>query len=111
VAGQMQRIVHKQVGEELLEALRQSQLCLDSMITIYGLVSRNFTEQPNDIDPMTIQIGLQGQALAVFVLSNWLDALGTILGQPYRDRAAEVRRVTAQSMEDLGIVIPLPNPL
>lgn len=109
--GQMQRIVHKQVGEELLEALHSSELCLQAMIEIYGLVNANFTRSENDIDPGTIQMGLQGQALAVIVLTNWLDALGTVLGQSYKDRAAEARRDVASAMQDLGIVIPLPNPL
>jgi hypothetical protein len=109
--GQMQRIVHKQVGEELLEALHTSELTLQAMLEIYGLVNANFTRSENDIDPVTIQMGIQGQALAVIVLTQWLDALGTVLGEGYKHRASEARKDVATALDDLGIVLPLPNPL
>jgi hypothetical protein len=107
----MQRIVHKQVGEHLLEALRSSTNTFDTIMDVYTLANANFTRQADDIDPGTISAGLQGQALAVLVITQWLDALATVLGASYKLYAQEGRQYVVEEMERMGIVIPTPNTL
>jgi hypothetical protein len=104
-------MVHRQAGEHLLEALRSSTNTFDSMMDVYTLAKDNFNRQADDIDPGTISAGLQGQALAVIVITQWLDALAAVLGAGWKEYASDGRRYVAEEMDKLGIVIPTPNTL
>jgi hypothetical protein len=78
---------------------------------VYTLANANFNHQADDIDPGTISAGLQGQALAVIVITQWLDALATVLGTTYKLHAGDARQYVVEEMERMGIVIPTPNTL
>jgi hypothetical protein len=103
--------MHRQAGEHLLEALRSSTSTFDSMMDVYTLASTNWRDDADDIDPRTIGAGLQGQALGVIVLTNWLEALAQLAGASYKLHAQDARRYVVEEMEKLGIVIPTPKPL
>lgn len=106
MAAQMTRLQYVQCAESLIDALDSSCDALDAMLDAHKLAFNNFRGRENDIDPITIAIALQAQALGIATIAEWLDALSTVTTTKYKTRGRNAWDQTQRKLEEHGIVLP-----
>lgn len=106
MAAQMTRLQYLQCAESLLDALDASNDALDAMLDAHRLAFNSFRGRQNDIDPVTIAMGIQAQALGIKTLADWLEALSTVTAAKYGQRGRAIWDQVQAKMDEHGIVLP-----
>lgn len=106
MAAQMKRFAQLAIAKSLEEALLDSKGVLDQLIDVYRIANENFSGRENDVDPVTIAMGLQAQALGIMTLCNWLEAISTVTNARFWQIAQETETWCHKQMDNIGIVIP-----
>lgn len=106
MAAQMTRMQYLTIAESLLDAIESSRDALLAMFDAHKLAYNTFRGNENDVDPITIAIGIQAQAIGIATIAEWLDAISTVTSAKYRVRGREAWEATQRDLEAHGIVMP-----
>lgn len=103
---QMKRLQYLGIAKCLEEALQDSWDAFDEIRDAYIIANQNFEGKENDVDPATIVLGLQAQALGILTLCQWLEAISEVTNYRFYQMAEDKATLVRRTMQGLGLVIP-----
>lgn len=106
MAAQMKRFTYLAIARALCDALEANQDALQALRDAYKLALKDFRERENDVDPGTIALGIQAQALGIRTLAQWLDAVSAVTTISYSAISKDALLDLEREMNGMGLVIP-----
>lgn len=103
---QMTRRDKLRIAALLEDSLNANLDALDTMLEAYQIAHSAFTYTENDVDPATLALGVQAQALGVRTIAIWLQSISQETSVRYHNLGVGALARTQQLMDSYGIVIP-----